>query len=100
MNVEKREAFYISRLKPNIVAVYIENSDIQYYKNGTTKKSSLFKRIYICEIMEQMRNGEHYEINDVYIGTGKKLKARLILNKLTKDQLGKNLCGYTFTTMN
>jgi hypothetical protein len=88
LDVEKREAFYISRLKPNI-AVYIENNDIEYYKNGTTKKSSLFKRIYISEIMKQMRNGEHYEINDVYIGTGKKLKTRLILYKLTKDQLGK-----------
>jgi hypothetical protein len=88
LDVEKREAFYISRLKPNI-AVYIESNDIEYYKNGTTKKSSLFKRIYISEIMKQMRDGEHYEINDVYIGTEKKLKTRLILYKLTKDQLGK-----------
>ena len=86
LDIEKREAFYISRLKPNI-AVYIESNDIQYYKNGTPKKSSLFKRIYISNIMKQMSDGEHYEINDVYIGQGKKLKTRLILYKLTNEQL-------------
>ena len=88
LDIEKRDAFYISRLKPNI-AVYIESNDIEYYKNGTPKKSSLFKRIYISDIMKQMRDGEHYEINDVYIGQGKKLKTRLILYKLTNEQLEK-----------
>ena len=88
LDIEKREAFYISRLKPNI-AVYIEINDIEYYKNGTPKKSSLFKGIYISDIMKQMSNGEHYEINDVYIGQKKKLKTRLILYKLTNEQLEK-----------
>jgi len=88
LDLEKRKAFYISRLKPNI-AVYIESNDIEYYKNGTPKKSSLFKRIYICDIMKQMNAGEHYEINDAYIGQGKKLKTRLILYKLTGEQLRK-----------
>jgi hypothetical protein len=69
LDVEKREAFYISRLKPNI-AVYIENNDIEYYKNGTPKRSSLFKRIYISDIMKQMSDGERYEIKDVYMGYG------------------------------
>jgi hypothetical protein len=88
LDIEKRAAFYISRLKPNI-AVYIESNDIKYYKNGTPKKSSLFKKIYIHDIMKQMSDGEHYEINDVYIGTEKKLKTRLILYKLTSEQLEK-----------
>ena len=51
LDLEKREAFYISRLKPNI-AVYIENDDIEYYKNGAPRKSSLFKRIYISDVMK------------------------------------------------
>jgi hypothetical protein len=66
--------------------VYIENSDIEYYKNGTPKKSSLFKRIYISDIM---KNGERYEIKGVYVGQERKLKTRLILYKLTKYQLEK-----------
>ena len=88
LDIEKREAFYISRLKPNI-AVYIESNDIEYYKNGAPKKSSLFKRIFISEIMKQMSDGEHYEIKDAYIGREKKLKPRIILYKLTKEQLEK-----------
>jgi len=48
LDIENKKAFYISRLKPSI-AVYIESK--KYYKNGTPKKSSLFKRIYISEIM-------------------------------------------------
>ncbi|KZL88532.1 IS4 family transposase [Clostridium magnum] len=88
LDVEKREAFYISRLKPNI-AVYIENNEIEYYKNGTPKKSSLFKRIYISDIMKQMSAEERYEIKDVYVGKEKMLKTRLILYKLTKEQLEK-----------
>jgi hypothetical protein len=88
LDVEKREAFYISRLKPNI-AVYMASNEIEYYKNGTPKKSSLFKRIHIPDIMKQMRDGERYEIKDVYVGRGKKLKTRLILYKLTKEQLKK-----------
>ncbi|MCB2323732.1 IS4 family transposase, partial [Clostridium tagluense] len=88
LDIEKRKAFYISRLKPNI-AVYIDSNNIEYYKNGTPKKSSLFKRIYISDIMKQMSDGKHYELKDVYIGQGKKLKTRLILYKLTNEQLKK-----------
>jgi len=88
LDIEDRDAFYISRLKPNI-AVYIENKDIEYYKNGSPKKSSLFKRIYISDIMKQMGEGDRYEIKDVYVGKEKSLKTRLILYKLTNDQLKK-----------
>ncbi len=83
MDIENKESFYISRIKPNI-AVYLENNDIEYYKNCTFKKSSLFRTICILEIMKQMRNGYHYEIKDAYIGKGKKLKTRFILYKLIK----------------
>lgn len=69
--------------------MYIKSNDLEYYKNGTTKKSNLFKRIYISEIMKQMSDGEHYEIKDIYVGKEKKLKTRLILYKLTSDQLKK-----------
>lgn len=89
-DIEKREAFYVSRLKPNI-AVYIESNEeeLEYFKSGTLKKSSLFKRIDIIEIMRGLRYGERYEIKDVYVGTERKMKTRLILYKLTKQQLKK-----------
>lgn len=86
LDVERKEAFYISRLKPNI-AVYTKNKDIEYYKNGTPKKSSLFKRIYISDIMKTMAYGERYELKSVYVGKEKALKTRLILYRLTEEQL-------------
>ncbi len=69
--------------------MYIDNENIEHYKNGTPKKSSLFKRIYISDIMKQMGEGQRYEIKDVYVGKEKSLKTRLILYKLTNEQLKK-----------
>jgi hypothetical protein len=84
--IEKSEAFYISRLKPNI-AVYVENDNIQYYKNGSIKKSSIFKRINLKDIINTMKPGELTELTDVYIGRDNKYKTRLIVYRLTEKQL-------------
>ena len=86
--IDKKEAFYISRLKPN-VSIYVDNSDIEYFGNGIPKISSLYKRIYIQDIMKEMNEGEICELSDVYIGRETKLKTRLIIYKLTKEQLEK-----------
>jgi len=39
--------------------------------------------------MKQMGEGDRYEIKDVYVGKARTLKTRLILYKLTTDQLKK-----------
>lgn len=85
-DINEKKALYISRLKPNI-AVYITNNDIEYYKNGKPKKSSYFKRIDIKDIMKNMQHGEMFEITEVNIGRDKKLPARLLIYKLTQEQL-------------
>lgn len=85
-DIDKRKALYISRLKPNI-AVYIKNNNIQYYKNGEPKKSSFFKRIDLKDIMKNMQPGEMFEIPEALIGRDKKLQTRLIIYKLTPEQL-------------
>jgi hypothetical protein len=84
--IEKSDAFYISRLKPN-VAVYVKNNNVQYYKNGIVKKSSVFNRINLKDIMNTMKPGEMTELVDVFIGRDSKFKTRLILYKLTEKQL-------------
>lgn len=86
--IERRKAFYISRLKSNI-AVYMKNEELEYFKNGTPKKSSLFKRIDIAEIMRGLKYGQRYEIKDIYVGMHRKMKTRLILYRLTEAQLKK-----------
>lgn len=51
--IDKRKALYISRLKPNI-AIYLESNNIEYYKSGLPKKSSLFDRIHLNDTMKNM----------------------------------------------
>jgi hypothetical protein len=84
--IDNSEAFYISRLKPNI-AVYVENDNVQYYKNGLVKKSSIFKRINLKEIMSTMEPGKMSDLGDVLIGRDSKYKTRLVLYRLTEKQL-------------
>jgi len=84
--IDKKDAFYISRLKPNI-AIYIDNDDIEYFASGISKKTSLYKRIYLQDIMKEMEEGETRELSNVYVGRDEKLKTRLIIYKLTKEQL-------------
>jgi hypothetical protein len=86
--IDQKEAFYISRLKPN-VSIYVDNSDIEYFGNGIPKIASLYKRIHIQDVMKEMNEGEIHELSDVYIGRETKLKTRLIIYKLTKEQLEK-----------
>lgn len=85
-NIQKKEAFFISRLKPNI-ATYIKNKNLEYYKNGSPKKSSLFKRFNLKDVMDDMKPGEMIELKDIFIGKEHKLNTRLIVYKLTEKQL-------------
>lgn len=85
-NIEENEAFYISRLKPNI-ATYIRNPNPEYYKNGSIKKSSLFIRIDLKEVMNDMEYGEMREFKEIYLCKKEQYKTRLIIYKLTEKQL-------------
>jgi len=85
-DLDDKEAFYVSRLKPN-VAVYVENEDVQYYKNGQIKKSTIHKRIDLSDIANDMAGGEILELKEVFIGRLEKRKERLVLYKLTDEQL-------------
>jgi IS4 transposase len=85
-DLDDKRASYVSRLKPN-VAVYVENKDVQYYKNGKVKKSTLYKRIDLSEIAKDIPGGGVLELKEVYLGRIEKRKERLIIYKLTDEQL-------------
>lgn len=87
-DIESKGAFYISRLKPNI-AVYVKSEDVEYYKNGKPRKSTLFKRTSLLDIANKMYEGEILEIDEVFVGRIEKRKERLIIYKLTNEQLKK-----------
>jgi len=91
--IEAKEAFYISRLKPNI-AIYIDNEEVKYFGDGTPKKTSLYRRIHIQDILKEMNEGEIRELNNVYIGRDTKFKTRIIIYKLAKEQLEKRRIAF------
>ncbi|WP_432406385.1 transposase [Wukongibacter sp. M2B1] len=72
-DLDDKKASYVSRLKPN-VAVYVKNEDIQYYKNGKVKKSTMYKRIDLSDIAKDMSEGEILELKEVFIGRIEKRK--------------------------
>ncbi|WP_432400426.1 IS4 family transposase [Wukongibacter sp. M2B1] len=85
-DLESRGAFYVSRLKPNI-AVYLENEDVKYHKNGKPKKSTMYKRIDLSDIASKMSEGEILEIKNALVGRDTKRRERMVIYKLTKNQL-------------
>ncbi len=93
-DIQKKEAFYISRVKLN-TAAYVLNGDenIEYYKNGSPKKSSMHKRVDFAGIMKEMKEGETIEIKEAFVGEEKMLPVRLIIYKHTKRELEKIMEG-------
>lgn len=87
--INKKEAFYISKIKNN-TSIYIKNPEPELYKTtGNIKKSTEFIKTDIYKFIEELEDGQTIELNDVYIGSAKELKPRLIITKLSKEQTEK-----------
>jgi hypothetical protein len=76
--MERRGAFYVSRLKPNI-RVYQKNGTVERFKDGRLKKGSLYKEIDLELIMENLHPGEIFGIPSAYLGRYKKFCTRLLI---------------------
>lgn len=89
-DINKKGAFFISRAKLNTAIYILRNADeMEYYKNGLPKKSSMRKRIDFSEIMKNMKEGETIEIKEAFVGEDKMLPVRLIAYKHTAKELEK-----------
>lgn len=86
--MDQRGVFYVSRVKLNS-RIYKKSGHPEYFRDGTIKKQSEYHPLDLEEIMDQMKSGETYEIRDGYIGKDKKISARVILYRLTQNQLKK-----------
>lgn len=80
-NIDKAEAFYISRVKTT-TAIY----------EKTNKK---YSRIDLIEYSSSLKEGETVEIPEVYLGAKEKFKSRLIVTKLTKQNKNQKLANLT-----
>ncbi|AJH01936.1 hypothetical protein LF65_05419 [Clostridium beijerinckii] len=82
--IDLKGAFYISKLKSG-TSLYEKNPDVKRRKDGSIIKSSEYKKIDILEIIKPLSDGEIIELKDIYIGSKKELKNRLIITKLSEE---------------
>ncbi|ACJ78828.1 Transposase for insertion sequence element IS231B [Bacillus cereus BDRD-ST26] len=83
--IHDKKAYYISRLKLNS-RIYRKNDKLEYFRNGTVKKGTLYIQLDMEELMNQLSPGQTMEISEAYIGQYQKLPARVIIHRLTKEQ--------------
>jgi len=84
--IAKKEAYFLSRLKLN-TRIYYRNPNPEKFRNGTVKKHTEFIRIDVEQFLETLQPGETIELPKVYIGMYEKLPARVILYRLTEQQM-------------
>lgn len=82
--IAKSGSSFISKVKSN-TSLYIKNPNPERYKVGSIKKSSEYIKIDILELAKPLAEGETIELKDIYIGSKKELKSRLIVTKLTEE---------------
>lgn len=83
--IQDKGAYYISRLKLN-TRIYIQNPEPEYFKNGTLKKQTEYIQLDMAHMMSELAYGETVEIPEAYIGKNQKLRARVIIHRLTDTQ--------------
>ncbi|WP_180955244.1 IS4 family transposase [Peribacillus deserti] len=85
--IKVKGAYYISRLHEKS-AIYVKKDE------GNTSKLTrkpVYVRVDLEKIMDQMKFGEMFEMEEVYVGYDQKFPTRLILCKLTEDQTKQRL---------
>lgn len=91
--LDKSGTSFISKVKSN-TSLYMKNPNPEKYKVGTIKKSSKYIKIDIIKLAEPLAAGETIELNDIYIGSKKELKSRLIITKLTEENKSKRIFNH------
>lgn len=90
-NIDEKKAFYISKIK-STTPIYKKNPNPERTKRGKIIKSSEYIRIDARDLIKPLADGETIEIKDIYIGSKKELKTRLIITKLSEeDKCKRNL---------
>ncbi|MGL4848339.1 MAG: IS4 family transposase [Clostridium sp.] len=87
--IHNKEAFYISKIK-STTNLYTKEPYIDKFKDNR-QKDFRYKKIDILEIVKPLKHGETIELKDIYIGSKKELKNRLIITKLTEKNKSKRV---------
>lgn len=82
--IDAKGAFFISKLKSTTV-IYKKNPNPQRNSKGEILKSTEYIKIDIFELIKPLADGQTIELKDIYIGSKKELKSRLIITKLSEE---------------
>ncbi|MGA5698903.1 IS4 family transposase [Bacillus cereus] len=88
--IHDKGAYYVSRLKLNS-RIYRKNDKPEYFRNGTVKKGTLYIQLDMEELMNQLSPGKQWRFQRHTLDSIKKLPARVIIHRLTKEQTEKRL---------
>lgn len=91
--IHKKGAFYISKIK-STTPLYLKNLNPPKTKSGKIIKKYEYTRIDALDLIKPLADGETIEIKDIYIGSNKELKSRLIITKLSEDNKRKRNLKY------
>lgn len=84
--IDEKGAYFLSRLKLN-TRIYYKNPEPETFRDGTLKKYSEYIQIDVEQFLSTLQPGETVELSEVYIGMYEKLPVRVILYRLTDQQL-------------
>lgn len=81
--IHEKKAFFISKIKSTTL-LYIKNPTPTINSKGKVLKSTEYIKIYIFELIKPLASGQTIELKDIYIGSKKHIKTRLIITKLSE----------------
>lgn len=82
--IHNKNAFFISKIKSTTL-LYIKNPNPKIDTKGKVLKSSEYIKIDIFELIKPLASGQTIELKDIYIGSKKHIKTRLIITKLSEE---------------
>lgn len=83
--INGRDAYYISRMKSNLVVYQLKNNGVTH-QDFILKKAHCFQKLDIVDIIEKMAPGELIELKDIYLSCKKVYQPRMIIYKMTENE--------------
>lgn len=82
--IHDKKAFFISKIKSTTL-LYTKNPTPTINSKGKVLKSTEYIKIDIFELIKPLASGQTIELKDIYIGSKKHIKTRLIITKLSEE---------------
>lgn len=89
-SIQDKQGYYLSRLKLP-TKIYRKEFETVVFKTKPPQLKPVYIQIYLEDIMKQLKPGQVYELQDVYVGSKDKLPTRIVVYRCTEEQKQKRL---------